>query len=166
MLAGEWLFSQYIFGQRALSINQYIEEILQGEWGLDDPSIQRILRIKEVIGPFLGHCLNTIDWSEYFIIGFTSAFQQNLASIALAYLVKKSYPEKIIVFGGPNCEAEKGIELHCLFSFIDFVCAGEADYSFPELVKCLLSKRSFLHINGITIRHQDKTFSTGKTHSF
>jgi ribosomal peptide maturation radical SAM protein 1 len=161
MLAGEWLFSQYIFGQRALSINQYIEEILQGEWGLDDPSIQRILRIKEVIGPFLGHCLNTIDWSEYFIIGFTSAFQQNLASIALAYLVKKSYPEKIIVFGGPNCEAEMGIELHRLFPFIDFICSGEADYSFPELVKCLLDRRPIKRIEGIVFRHNDQTIFSG-----
>ncbi|MBU1486924.1 hypothetical protein KKH56_02580 [bacterium] len=127
MLAGEWLFSQHLFGQE--EGNKYTEEVLKEEWGLGDLSIQRILEIKKVIGPFLDHCLNSIDWQGYSIIGFTSTFQQNLASVALAYLVKQSYQEKIIVFGGSNCEAEMGIQLYHLRHPVDLkIMLQDGDY--------------------------------------
>src|SRR6266851_598084 len=87
---------------------------------------------------FLDHCMAAIPWGEYAIVGFTSTFEQNIASLSLAARIKATYPNIVIVFGGANWEAEMGIELHRQFPFVDFVCSGEADLSFPALVERIL----------------------------
>ena len=73
------------------------------------------------------------------IIGFSSTFQQNIPSLALAKRIKAAWPDKIIVFGGANCEGEMGLELHRQFPFVDYVCRGESDALFPKLLEFLLA---------------------------
>jgi ribosomal peptide maturation radical SAM protein 1 len=90
----------------------------------------------------LAHCLAAIPWSAYAIVGFTSTFEQNIASLALAQRIKQRHPEIAIVFGGANWEGEMGLALHRCFPFVDYVCSGEADESFAALVERLLRRRS------------------------
>lgn len=47
-----------------------------------------------------------------------------------------------IVFGGGNWEDEMGLELHRWFPFVDNVCPGEADESFPALVRLVLGGKA------------------------
>ena len=89
---------------------------------------------------FLDHCLATVPWSDYRVVGFTSTFEQNIASLALAKRIKQNYPKISIVFGGANWEAEMGHELHRKFPFVDYVCSGEAETSFPALARCILTR--------------------------
>jgi len=81
----------------------------------------------------------SVHWEEYAIVGFTSTFEQNIASLALAQRIKAAHPTIQIVFGGANWEGEMGLELHRQFPFVDYVCSGEADESFPALVEQLLA---------------------------
>ena len=74
------------------------------------------------------------------IVGFTSTFEQNIASLALARRIKAAYPHIAIVFGGANWEEEMGLELHHQFPFVDYVCSGEAERSFPTLVEQVLAQ--------------------------
>jgi len=154
MFAGDWLFAQYLFGEK-LDIDTYLNTLRHFLKNEDD--FNKILDLRGMIGPFLQKCLDMIKVEEYNIIGFTTTFQQNLASLALAYKIKTLYPDKIIVFGGANCEGIMGSELHRSFPWIDYVCIGEAENSFPELVKALQSGRFETHINGIIYR--DRGFS-------
>lgn len=136
---GDWLFTAALYGEEPIAEQGYIREVLRETWQLDDLAISHIRCIRRLVPHFLTYCLTTIPWQEYALVGFTSTFTQNLASLALAQRLKATYPELKIAFGGANWEGEMGQELHQQFSFIDYVCSGEADESFPLLVQRLLA---------------------------
>jgi ribosomal peptide maturation radical SAM protein 1 len=137
--AGDWLFTQSLYGLRTVADQEYIQQILRETWRLGESDIARVLRMRTIIPFFLDHCLTAIDWNEYAIVGFTSTFEQNIASLALAQMIKRRNPEICIVFGGANWESVMGQELHKQFPFIDYVCSGEADETFPQFVQYILA---------------------------
>lgn len=63
----------------------------------------------------------------------------------------------MIVFGGANCEAEMGIELHRQFGFVDYVCSGEGDVNFPELVRRIFRDQPAHGLDGIIARSNGET---------
>src|SRR5262249_23085465 len=67
------------------------------------------------------------------IVGFTSVFQQHLASLALARRLKARLPGTVVVIGGANCGATMGVETIRQFPFVDAIVSGEAGHGFPEL---------------------------------
>src|SRR5690606_30455103 len=128
--AGEWTFAEALYGARPDADAAYVNDILFDAWRLSGRDVERIVHIRSVAAEFLRRCLSEVPWYEYEIVGFTSTFEQNLASLALAHLLKHAFPHIRIVFGGANWEADMGLELHRRFPFVDFVCSGEADESF------------------------------------
>ena len=74
---------------------------------------------------FLTWALTAIDWGQYKIVGFTSTFDQNVASLTMAKLIKDLYPNVTIVFGGANYDGEMGLEYFRAFPFIDHVVVGK-----------------------------------------
>jgi len=70
------------------------------------------------------------------VVGFTTTFQQNIASLALAKELRsrRSSAELRILFGGANCEADMGLALAENFAFIDHVVSGEAEGVIVDLV--------------------------------
>lgn len=83
---------------------------------------------------FIEECRRAIDWSNYDVVGFSSSFQQNTASLALAERLKNDHPRLRIVMGGANCEGEMGEELQRSFPFLDEVFSGESEHGFLEYV--------------------------------
>jgi ribosomal peptide maturation radical SAM protein 1 len=132
--AGEWSFTEALYGDHSVADHAYVQDILRTAWQLPESDVARILRIRSMVPHFMNHCLAAVPWEDYSIVGFTSTFEQNIASLALAKQLKKTYPRISIVFGGANWEAEMGHELHRQFPFVDYVCSGEAEESFPALV--------------------------------
>jgi len=82
--------------------------------------------------------LTEIDWGQYTIVGFTSTFDQNVASLTMAKLIKDLYPSITIVFGGANYDGEMGLEHLRAWPWIDYVVVGEGEVPFPALVRQLL----------------------------
>ena len=158
-LAGEWVFARALFGDRIPPDDDYRKEILlrDSDSELTVDGLLSILQAREQAPEFLNQCLTAVDWSQYAIVGFTSTFQQTCASLALVRLIKQRHPQAVIVFGGANCEADMGIELHRQFDFIDFVCSGEGDHNFPELVSRILLQDSHVELDGIIGRKDGKT---------
>ena len=132
--AGDWSFTEALYGARSETDSAYVQDILRTAWQLPESDVERILRIRAMVPHFMNHCLAAVPWADYSIVGFTSTFEQNIASLALAKQIKKTYPQISIVFGGANWEAEMGQELHRQFPFVDYVCSGEAEESFPALL--------------------------------
>lgn len=159
IMAGERLFSHILFGNQIPDDSQYYA-FISNNISLDAPN--RLNHIKSMVDPFLQNCLRQIPWDQYDIIGFTSLFEQNLPSLALAFLIKQRFPQKIIVFGGANWEGIMGLTLHRCFPFVDYVCSGEADFTFPELVKRLYYKHPITDLSGIVYRENGKSIYTGK----
>jgi ribosomal peptide maturation radical SAM protein 1 len=158
-LTGEWLFAADLFGPNPKRDRTYVEKILKREFAEHFHSrvVRRLQEVRGCVRQFLDDCLDRVPWAKYDVVGFTSSFQQQVASLALAKRVKEAFPGKKIIFGGANCEGEMGIELHRRFSFIDFVCSGEGDQAFPQLMRRLASGDETMEIAGIISRNGQET---------
>ena len=150
--AGDWLFTRSLYGDRPEADAAYLETVLRDTWQLDPDRITRIVALRAYCEPFLDHCMETLSLADYDIVGFTSTFEQNLASLALARRIKMAFPDKVIAFGGANWEGVMGEALHETFGFVDYVCSGEADVSFPALVRSLAAYGDGSGIPGVTCR--------------
>jgi ribosomal peptide maturation radical SAM protein 1 len=152
LFAGDWLFSERVFPtlDRAPYLTMLRERLSEAEFAT-------VMDLRRSVVPYLEACIDAFDVAAYQIVGFTTTFEQNLASLALAALVKERYPDKTVVFGGANCEGVMGLELHRRFSAIDFVCSGEADDSFPTLVERLTAGRSADGIPGVIARRNGRS---------
>lgn len=161
--AGDWTFTTALYGPDATRDARYLDQILRGGWSLSEADISRLLRVRQMVLPFLSHCLSAIPWSQYGVVGFSSTLEQNIASLALAKMIKDLHPDIAIVFGGANCEAEMGVELHNLFPFIDFVCTGEGENCFPPLVRYIVEGRGDKAVNiaGLVYRDHGRSVTTG-----
>jgi ribosomal peptide maturation radical SAM protein 1 len=162
--AGDWAFTPALYGSQPDLEARYVQEVLCDTWRLDRMSIDRILRIRSMVPHFLDYCLAALRLEDHAIVGFTSTFEQNIASLALAGRIKRVSPETSIVFGGANWEADMGLELHRQFPFIDYVCSGEADSSFPLLVRQILDAEPMLarvKVPGLVYRLADQSVATG-----
>ncbi len=157
MIIGEWVFGEELFGEKwaqsdRARLDRLSAPVLPDEFMLramrDD-----LARLRSMAGPFIRECMDAIKWDDYSIIGFTSVFSQHVASLALARRIKQRWPEKIIAFGGANCDDVMGKALLRLFPFVDWVFSGEADLSFPQAVTQWFSGRSPQGIPGVAYRH-------------
>lgn len=74
------------------------------------------------------------------MVGFTSHFYQNTASLAMARKLKQRKPRITTIMGGANVEFPMGIEILKNTDIIDFIFSGPALDSFPEFVRCHLNE--------------------------
>jgi len=156
VFAAEQVFAHSLFGSLIPSDADFYASA-----GVGSAAQAELQHTKSIVEPYLERCLTEIPWEQYDVIGFTSLFEQNLASLSLAYRLKCRYPEKIIVFGGPNFEGSMGVTLHRQLPFIDFICSGEADDTFPELVKRLTYHHDVDDLPGIVYRRHGRSVFTG-----
>lgn len=159
-LIGEWCFARPLFGK--LLPDQDDDLLASNRFGHEpEYSAERFRRVQQLAIPFLEACLDEIPWKEYRVVAFTSVFEQNLASLALARRVKERHPEIAIVFGGANCDGVMGIELHRQFQWVDYICSGEADLSFPALVRRIFAAEGVGDIAGIVWRNGKESVASG-----
>lgn len=155
LLFCEWLFSSALYGENSQADRAFVQEVLWDEYpDFFSPSITYdIMRIREQIPDFFDTYSDRVDWSRYDIIGFSSVFQQQCASLALAKRIKSRFPNIKILFGGSNCHGTMGENLPHLFPFIDFVCTGEGDIAVPALVREVADGNPVPAIPGIVSRN-------------
>lgn len=158
LFAGDWLFAQYLFGDQ-LDLEVYAETL---RVNVRETEYERIMNARRHVGPFLRACLEEFRIVDYEIVGFTTTFEQNLASLALSRMIKDIWPGKITVFGGGNCEGEMGRELHRSFPWIDYVCSGEGERSFPQLVEAIAAGGNGSGIPGIVYRRDSYSAENGR----
>jgi ribosomal peptide maturation radical SAM protein 1 len=145
-MTGEWLFAPAAFGSEGiLPESAYIAEFPREiEWLRDSVDLDLVglgvLR-NTTIPQYIEECMRSVNWSSYRVVGFTSTFQQSVASLSLAKRIKHENPEVVIVFGGANMESGMGKEYVRAFDFIDFAIVGEGDIVLPQLLRCLVEGR-------------------------
>lgn len=159
-LMGERIFAYNYFGDKLPGDKEYLRYLKQACRSGYSSSMEELLEIGDFVESFYERCIEETPWQEYQIIGFTTMFEQNLASAGLARRLKERFPDKIILFGGANCEREMGIELHRQFPFIDYVCSGEADDTLPELVKRIERQEKVDDIPGVIYRRDGESILT------
>jgi ribosomal peptide maturation radical SAM protein 1 len=158
-LFGEWLFSSLLFRdnpQRAeypRIFKPVFEQIAQ-ESGKPIGYFEELAT--RIAPQFLTKALTAINWGQYKLVGFTSTFDQNVASLTMAKLIKDLYPDVTIVFGGANFDGEMGLEHLRAFPFIDYVVIGEGEQTFLPLVRQILEGNTERVPDGVAYRQGDR----------
>jgi ribosomal peptide maturation radical SAM protein 1 len=157
----EWFFSHCLFGPSGT-------RELSNDWPdlLGDPDAHDLVTVlreltggsdtlcrsiaRELAPQFIDQSLRAVNWSQYFMVGFTTTFSQSLASLCFAKNIKEAHPDVATVFGGANADGEMGMELIRAFPWIDYVVHGEAENTFPQLLRALASGQPQKPIRGIS----------------
>lgn len=151
---GEWIFSHALWktpapvereqtvaalGDLGMRLDYEVGQAFSGGPENDGFDAERyvalVQRTVARVEPFIAGCLDAVDWSAYDVVGFSSTFQQNVASLALARRIKERFPKTFIAFGGGNCDGEMGLAMLEAFDFIDGVCTGEGDQVFVRFLE-------------------------------
>jgi ribosomal peptide maturation radical SAM protein 1 len=158
-LFGEWLFSHLLFRDNPKH-TEYVRTFKPVFEDIARESGRPIGYFEELAvrgaPQFLTWAMTAIDWGQYKIVGFTSTFDQNVASLSMAKLIKDLYPDVRIVFGGANFDGEMGLEHFRAFPWIDYVVVGEGEEVFPVLVRQVLEGRCGDPPKGVIHRQGDK----------
>lgn len=148
----EWCFTEALYGPMPDLERHYVNSVLLEQWGMTIDQVKRVLAVRAAATRFIDELTQTYDWSRYDVVGFTSTFEQNIASLALARRVKAAHARPRIAFGGANWEGDMGAELMRRFPFVDLAFSGEADESFPDTLKALQSSKRPISVTGVTTR--------------
>ncbi len=162
-LAADWVFSHLLPGDFADNPEEYLRQIIDNEdpdslIGPVDPVSfiegfrEGLLFARTHAQAFVLECAEKLVASGAPIVGFTTTFQQNAASIAVAQEIKRLAPHTMIVLGGANCESTMGAQLIKTYDCLDAVISGEADWSFPDFVQCVKRGESPTGIPGLYLR--------------
>ncbi|HET7547060.1 MAG TPA: RiPP maturation radical SAM C-methyltransferase [Usitatibacter sp.] len=166
-LAGEWVFREAAFGPDAERDRRYLEETAARSGrardramalefaGDPDPRAAFARELERARAPaarFVDQCARRIAERAPRIVGITTVFQQQLASMALAQRLRALLPGVFIVAGGANVEGSMGAQALREFGALDAIVSGEGDVAFPELVERVLAGRAVDGIPGVLTR--------------
>ncbi|MEV4625402.1 RiPP maturation radical SAM C-methyltransferase [Micromonospora sp. NPDC049523] len=164
-LVGDWLFSIEAFGNAAPDpdarlLTDFAEDLAYLA-GSSERARELLLRVRDRDVPaYLDALLGAYPWERTRVVGFSSTFQQNTASFALARRLKRHHPHLVTVFGGANFDGEMGLELVRSVDCVDFAVVGEGDIAFPDLLEALAAGTDPAAVPGVAFRKGDRVVGT------
>lgn len=133
---GDWVFSSALHGVPSWRADEF-DASMEGKWTTRQRDLSHALH---ALAPaFVDGLARRIVAASPDVVGFTSTFQQNTASLAAARRVKELDPAIRTVLGGANCDGVQGAAMHRNFPAVDFVVRGEGEVAFAELLTALAS---------------------------
>ncbi len=150
---GEWVFSGAAHEHNDVGTAFLTDCFAREHPDFNTPArLLMFLRAHRSAPAFIEQCYEAVDWGAYDIVGFTTSYQQTMASLALARRIKQAHPHIHIAFGGVNCLDQMGRSLLQHYDFIDAVCLGEGDICFPEWVRRVGYGEPLSGIAGMAVR--------------
>jgi ribosomal peptide maturation radical SAM protein 1 len=152
---GEWVFTAALYHPywRVEEFKQYLTDR-----GYEHADIA--LRLHELAPSFVEMCAQRILDTQPHLVGFTSTFEQNVPSLAVAAALKRARPDLPIVMGGANCDGPMGAAIHRNFPQIDLVIRGEGERPVRELAEALSGQRRLSTVTSLCWRDE-----TGASHA-
>ncbi len=150
----EWFFRRLAFPEEADNADEYFTAFYS-----EKPELKDYLLIKrEELSAFLDALIEKYGLADRDILGFTSMFEQQVASLALARKIKERNPRIITMLGGSNCEYPAGPVLSRNLEMMDYVLSGPGLLSFPEIISCHMENRraEVAKIAGVFARYDVK----------
>ena len=147
-LLGEWLFGEAAFGRRG-DDGTYLATMHGGAPPKDREALMELRRtiLPEWIERVASHLAASAG-----VVCFTSTFEQNVASLALARALKQQRADIVTVFGGANFDGGMGVEYVRTLPWVDIAVLGEGDTVFPRLLNCLRDGRGLESLPGVCYR--------------
>lgn len=133
-MLGEWVFAKVLFPDLEDRVGSLMDvpELSQYE--------PRLLPMRVRAEHFIQQAAERILAGGTRIVGCTSTFAQNCASLSLLRRIKEIDPSVVTMMGGGNCEGVQAEALVQLFPFLDCVVSGEADDLITPLCQGLLAE--------------------------
>jgi ribosomal peptide maturation radical SAM protein 1 len=126
---GDWVFSSALYDDPQWRVAELSEQVPMSE-----ERLALSQQLHESAPLFIAELVERVLAFEPDLVGFTSTYQQNVAALAAARLIKKLAPGVRTALGGANCDGVQGEALHRNFPYLDYVLRGEGEVSFPELL--------------------------------
>lgn len=142
-LIGEWTFSRSAFPDAELNDEGFFGLFTD----LTPEKIQQLKDIRDKAEKFIEQMAHDVLRSNPKILGCTSTFQQNCASLALMRKVKSLRPDVITMMGGANCEGIMGQTISENFLWVDYVFSGECDEVIGPFIDKLIKGESIDYRN-------------------
>jgi ribosomal peptide maturation radical SAM protein 1 len=164
-IPSEWLWSKAAFGDFC-NEDEYIDhyrdtlEALTREAGCSIDDLKYIRNHKTF--SFIDFCLNSTDWSRFQLIGFSIVFQQMTASLALAQAMKERFPHIPIILGGGAFEDDIAFSIMQGCPYIDFIHCGDADETFPQMLRRFDRGESMEDVPGLMWRKDGDIIYNGR----
>jgi ribosomal peptide maturation radical SAM protein 1 len=145
---GDWLFSRVV--DPVGTIEDYL--------ALSDASIaprqrEDLRRIIEKASPIAADLVEEaaqrIARLAPRVVGFSSTFQQQMSSVALARRLREMLPDATFVLGGANCSAPMGEAMFRAYPEFDAVIVGPGEIALPRLLQELGEGRRDIRIPGV-----------------
>jgi len=153
-LLGEWTFGGLAFPEFSPDWNKYFDLFRD----MNEVLKSKIIAVRAKTDEFIASLSQQILSLNPRIVGCTSTFQQNCASLALLRKIKQMQPSVITMMGGANCEAQMGMAILKIAPWVDYIVSGEAEEIFSELLYRLLDDRLSPGTNkfpaGVLTQHQ------------
>ena len=170
-MVGEWIWTKAAFGDEVDSDRpeyfQQYERVFRAICERAGCTVEDLQRIRsEAATSFIDFCVNSIDWSRFGLIGFSVVFQQLLASVALAKALKQRYPHIPIIMGGAGFEDDIADEIMRNCPQVDYLHCGDAELSFPEMVRRLYKGEPMRDLKGVMWRDGDEVMFAGRAPNF
>ena len=158
---GEWLFSPAAFGDHAPDPEGDALTSFAGlAHQMTDPLGLRpgvLLELREEATAYIDETITAEGLRDFDVVGFSSTFQQNVATIAMANRLKLAEPQLITLAGGANCEGAMGRALLAAVPGFDHVISGEAERALPAFLDRIASGGDVSAIPGVLSRAADGT---------
>lgn len=165
-LVGDWLFSLSAYGADApdpdgrmlddMTVDMYAA-VREGA-----VSRQRLRELRQIEVPqFIERMVDGVDWSRFTVVGFTTTFQQSVASFALAAELKRRWPHLVTLFGGSNFDGAMGRELTRAVPAVDYAITGEADVSISQFLIAISAGTDPLRVPGVLRRDENGELAEG-----
>lgn len=170
-LAGEWIFSGAVFECDHDAEERYVDEVLRRRRNdyrralrrVSDALVRQVVAARRDAGPFLDECVERVLAEQPRVVGLTSVFHQQLASLALAKRLKAASPETFVVMGGANCDGVMGAEAARQFGFLDAIVSGEGEQIFPAIVRRVFAGQEVDELPGVyTPNNVEARFAAGR----
>lgn len=144
---GEWVFSSALHDVLEWKVDEY-----KGKFPHGDELFALTYTAHRLAPRFISQLADEICASPPEVLGLTSTFAQNVASLALAKAVKLRSPDTVIVMGGANCDGVMGPAMHSRYTFLDYVISGEGEDALVELLEALDGARGLGTVRNLSWR--------------
>lgn len=154
-------FEEHISTDQILVLDNTLTLLLQSNHGVTNISTKAeyfefLLKIRnEIIPKYLEDCVTYITDNNYSLVGFTCMFDQTIANLALAKLLKQRQPDVTICFGGYAIEGEVGAQILKSFDFVDIISNGDGEPMIMELANFSVGRANIGDIPNIYYREND-----------
>ena len=142
-LLGDWIFAGAAFPDQSTDAEAYFDllnlDVTQIMFGTRASLVEKFAACRERATAFVEASARKILEMKPRIVGCTSMFAQNCASLALLRKIRELAPQIVTVMGGANCDTPMGPVLHRHFGWVDYLMTGEADLTFAPFCASLLA---------------------------